>query len=148
MPIKETKMLTSKGARMVMDAAIEKAEAFGITATIAVVDAGGHLLTLERMEGGRFHTVHSATTKAVSAASNKRPTTSKGAQGQSFDMLHALGLSLAAGPNRWTAVEGGYPIIFDNICIGGIGVAGGTLEQDEDIALAGLKAIGASFEIS
>ncbi|MBW2208745.1 MAG: heme-binding protein [Deltaproteobacteria bacterium] len=145
MPIKETKMLTSKGARMVMDAAIEKAESFGITATVAVVDAGGHLLTLERMEGGRFHTVHSATTKAVSAASNKRPTTSKGAQGQSFDMLHALGLSLAAGPNRWTAVEGGYPIIFDNICIGGIGVAGGTLEQDEDIALAGLKAIGTTL---
>ena len=148
MPIKETKRLTSKGARMVMDAAIGKAKEFGITATIAVVDAGGHLLTLERMEGGRFHTVHSATTKAVSAASNKRPTTSKGAQGQSFDMLHALGLSLAAGPNRWTAVEGGYPIIFDNICIGGIGVAGGTLEQDEDIALAGLKAIGASYQLT
>lgn len=147
MPIKETKMLTSKGARMVMDAAIEKAREFGITATVAVVDAGGHLLILERMEGGRFHTVHSATTKAVSAASNKRPTTSKGAQGQSFDMLHALGLSLAAGPNRWTAVEGGYPILFDNLCIGGIGVAGGTLEQDEEIALAGLKAIGASYEL-
>ena len=147
MPIKETKRLTSKGARMVMDAAIEKAEDFGIAATVAVVDAGGHLLTLERMEGGRFHTVHSATTKAVSAASNKRPTTSKGAQGQSFDMLHALGLSLAAGPNRWTAVEGGYPIVFENICIGGIGVAGGTLEQDEDIAAAGLKAIGASHQI-
>jgi uncharacterized protein GlcG (DUF336 family) len=148
MPIKETKMLTSKGARMVIDAAIEKAEEFGIAATIAVVDAGGHLVILERMEGGRFHTVHSATTKAVSAASNKRPSTSKGAQGQSFDMLHALGLSLAAGPNRWTAVEGGFPILFENICIGGIGVAGGTLEQDEEIALAGLNAIGASYKLT
>jgi len=148
MPVKDTKRLTSKGARMMMDAAVAKAEEFGIAATVAIVDEGGHLLILERMEGGRFHTVHSATTKAATAASNRRPTTSKGAQGQSFDMLHALGLALAAGPQRWTAVEGGYPVIFDNTCIGGVGVAGGTLEQDEEIAVAALKAIGASYEMS
>ena len=148
MPVKDTKKLTSKGVRMMMDAAIAKAGEFGIAATVAIVDAGGHLLMLERMEGGRFHTVHSSTTKAVSAASNKRPTTSKGAQGQSFDMLHAIGLALAAGPRTWTAVEGGYPVIFDNICIGGVGVAGGTLEQDEEIAVAALKSIGASYTMS
>jgi glc operon protein GlcG len=99
---------------------------------------------LERMEGGRFHTVHSATTKAVTAASNKRPTSSKGAQGQELDVLHALGLTLAAGPKNWTAMEGGYPVMAEKECIGGIGVAGGDWKQDEEIAQAALTAVGAS----
>ena len=97
--------MTTAGAKSMLAAAIAKAEDFGISATIAIVDAGGHLLVLERMDGGRFHTVHSSTTKAVSAASNKRPTTTRGAQGQELDTLHAIGLSLAAGTERWTAME-------------------------------------------
>jgi len=144
MPIKAKKTLTSKGVRMMMDAALARAAEFGIAATVAIVDDGGHLLMLERMEGGRFHTVHSATAKAVTAASNKRPTTTKGAQGQELDVIHALGLALAAGPKNWTAMEGGYPVMVENECIGGIGVSGGDWRQDEDIARAALGAIGAS----
>ena len=144
MPIKAKKTLTSKGVRMMMDAALARAAEFGITVTVAIVDDGGHLLMLERMEGGRFHTVHSSTAKAVTAASNKRPTTTKGAQGQELDVLHALGLALAAGPKNWTAMEGGYPVMVENECIGGIGVSGGDWKQDEDIARAALSAIGAS----
>ena len=144
MQIKDKKALTSKGVRMMMDAALARAAELGIAATVAIVDDGGHLLMLERMEGGRFHTVHSATTKAITAASNKRPTSSKGAQGQELDVLHALGLSLAAGPKNWTAMEGGYPVIIENECIGGIGVAGGDWKQDEEIAQAALGAIGVS----
>ena len=146
MPVKDVKTLTSKGVRMMRDAAISKAEEFGIAVTVAIVDSGGHLLMLERMEGGRFHTVHSSTTKAVTAASNKRPTTSKGAQGQTLDVLHALGLALAAGPQNWTAMEGGYPIMVENQCIGGIGVSGGDWEQDEAVARGALAAIGATYE--
>ena len=129
---------------MMMDAALARAAEFGIAATVAIVDDGGHLLMLERMEGGRFHTVHSATAKAVTAASNKRPTTTKGAQGQELDVLHALGLALAAGPKNWTAMEGGYPVMVENECIGGIGVSGGDWKQDEEIAQAALSAVGAS----
>jgi uncharacterized protein GlcG (DUF336 family) len=144
MPIRAKKTLTSRGVHMMMDAAIDKAARLGIAVTVAIVDDGGHLLMLERMEGGRFHTVHSATTKAITAASNKRPTSSKGAQGQELDVLHALGLTLAAGPQNWTAMEGGYPVMIENECIGGIGVAGGDWKQDEDIARAALTAAGAS----
>ena len=142
MPFKSTKLITDKGAKAMLDAAVSKAEEYGIAATIAIVDAGGHLLKLDRMHGGRFHTVHSATTKAVSSASNKRPTTTKGAQGQDLDTLHAIGLSLAAGTERWTAMEGGFPIIVDGDCIGGIGVSGGDWEQDEAIARAAIQAVG------
>lgn len=126
-------------------AAIAKAEEFGIAVTVVVVDAGGHMLVLERMDGGRFHTVHSSTTKAVTASSNKRPTTTRGAQGQELDTLHAIGLSLAAGAARWTAMEGGFPIIFEGECLGGIGVSGGDWQQDEDIARAALAAVGAAL---
>ncbi len=140
-----TKRLTNEGAKKMMAAAISKAEEIGIPATVAIVDAGGHMLLLERMEGGRFHTVHSSTTKAVTASSNRRPTTTRGAQGQDLDTLHAIGLSLAAGPGRWTAMEGGFPILVDGECLGGIGVSGGDWQQDQDIAQAAVDAVGASY---
>ena len=137
--------LTTGGAKTMMTAAISKAEEFGIAVTVAIVDSGGHMLVLERMDGGRFHTVHSSTTKAVTAASNKRPTTTRGAQGQDLDTLHAIGLSLAAGASRWTAMEGGFPIIVDDECLGGIGVSGGDWQQDEEIAKAAVEAIDATL---
>ena len=141
-----TKRLTNEGAKKMMDAAISKAEEIGIPATVAIVDAGGHMILLERMDGGRFHTVHSSTTKAVSCASNRRPSTTRGAQGQELDTIHAIGLTLAAGPTRWTAMEGGFPIFFEDECVGGIGVSGGDWQQDEDIARAAVEAVGASYE--
>jgi len=134
MNIADGKRLTTEGARKIKNAAVKAAEKAGIAVTVAVVDAGGHLLVLERMDGGKFHTVHSATTKAVCAASNKRLTGSKGAQGQPLDVAHALGLALAAGPERWTAMEGGCPVMAGDECIGGVGVAGGNWEFDEKVA--------------
>jgi uncharacterized protein GlcG (DUF336 family) len=134
MYVADSKRLTAAGAKKVMDTALARAREAGIAVTIAIVDAGGHLVLLERMEGGKFHTVHSATTKAVCAASNKRNTGSKGAVGQALDVAHALGLALAAGPERWTAMEGGCPIMAGSECIGGVGVAGGNWEFDERVA--------------
>lgn len=147
MYIANTKRLTNEGARQMMAAAINKAREAGVAVSVAIADAGGHLILLERMEGGRFHTVHSATTKAVCAASNKRPTSSRGAQGQALDVAHALGLALAAGPTRWTAMEGGCPIIVDGECIGGVGVAGADWATDERIAEAAVEAIGAKWRL-
>jgi uncharacterized protein GlcG (DUF336 family) len=140
-----TQRLTTAGAKEMLAAAIAKSEEIGIAVTVAIVDGGGHMLVLERMDGGRFHTVHSSTTKAVTAASNKRPTTTKGAQGQDLDTLHAIGLSLAAGARRWTALEGGFPILVGGECLGGIGVSGGDWQQDQDIASAAVAAVGASI---
>jgi uncharacterized protein GlcG (DUF336 family) len=146
MDFADSKRLTAAGARKMMATAIARAQEAGIAVTVAIADAGGHLLLLERMEGGRFHTVHSATTKAVCAASNKRPTSPKGAQGQPLDTAHALGLALAAGPDRWTAMEGGCPIIVGGECVGGVGVAGGSWEFDERLAREAVESIGASAQ--
>ncbi|HEY6240121.1 MAG TPA: heme-binding protein, partial [Burkholderiales bacterium] len=136
--------LTHAGAKKIADTAVAKAKQAGIVISVAVADAGGHLIALERMDGGRFHSLHSATTKAVCAASNKRPTSSHGAQGQALDVAHALGLALAAGPERWTAMEGGCPVIIGGECIGGVGVSGGDWATDERIAREAVEAIGAS----
>ena len=129
-----------------MAAAIDKANEAGIAVSIAITDAGGHLILLERMEGGRFHSVHSATTKAVCAASNKRVTSARGAQNQELDVTHSLGLTLAAGAERWTAMEGGCPVLVEGECIGGIGIAGGDWTTDETIARAAVEAIGATWK--
>src|SRR4030095_4466494 len=126
--VADSKRLTAAGAKHLMATAIGLAEEAGVAVTVAIADAGGHLLLLERMEGGRFHTVRSATTKAVCAASNRRVTGPRGAQGQALDTNHAIGLALAAGPAHWTAMEGGCPIFFGADCVGGIGVAGGGFE--------------------
>ena len=141
MYIADAKRLTMAGAKKIMSTASAKAQEAGIPVTIAIVDAGGHLVLLERMEGGRFHTVHSATTKAVCAASNRRGTGSKGAVGQSLDVAHAIGLALAAGPERWTAMEGGWPIMAGDQCIGAVGVAGGNWEFDEKLAREAAESI-------
>ena len=139
--IADAKRLTSAGAEKIMASAIAKAQEAGVAVSVAIVDAGGHILLLKRMEGGRFHTVHSATTKAVCAASNRRATGSKGAQGQALDVVHALGLALAAGSDRWTPMEGGYPIMVGTDCIGAVGIAGGDWAFDERLAKEAAESI-------
>ena len=142
-----SKRLTLAGAKKMMEIATARAERAGYAVAVSIVDAGGHAVLIQRMDGGRFHTVHSSTTKAVCAASNKRPTTAKGAAGQDLDTMHALGLALAAGAERWTAMEGGYPILIDGECVGGIGVSGATWDLDDQLAREAVEAIGATYKI-
>ena len=141
------KRLTHAGAKKMADTAVAKARDAGIAISVAIADAGGHLVVLERMDGGRFHSLHSATTKAVCAASNMRPTSARGAQNQELDVAHAIGLALAAGPERWTAMEGGSPILVDGECIGGIGISGGDWTTDERISREAVEAIGARWKL-
>ena len=137
--------LTHKGAQKIAASAIASAQRAGIAIAVAVADAGGHLIVLERMDGGRFHTCHSATTKATCAASNKRPTSAAGAQGQALDAAHAIGLSrlprVRSGGPPWRRL----PAIVDNECIGGVGVSGGDWETDARIAREAIETIGAKW---
>jgi glc operon protein GlcG len=144
--VADSKRLTTQGAKKIMATAVELAGQAKVAIACAIVDAGGHVILIERMDGGRFHTVHSCTTKAVCAASNRRPTTAKGAAGQDLDFSHAIGLALAAGPERWTAMEGGVPVLMGGECIGGVGVNGGDWETDLRIAKSAVESIGAKWE--
>lgn len=142
MYIAESKRLTLAGAKKIMTTATSLGEQAGVALSVVIVDSGGHLILVERMDGGRFHTVHSAMTKAVCAASSRRPTSAQGAAGQPLDTVHALGLPLAAGAERWTAMEGGSPILIDGECIGAVGVSGGSFEFDERVAREAAASLG------
>jgi uncharacterized protein GlcG (DUF336 family) len=73
-------------------------------------------------------------------------TSPRGAVGQELDLAHSLGLALAAGPERWTAMEGGVPILIDDECVGGIGISGGDWETDLKIAQSAVESIGARWK--
>jgi glc operon protein GlcG len=97
MPVRNSLCLTGKGAHQIMDAALAKARELGVDVMVAIVDAGGHLLLLERMERSPFHTIHFCSAKPVCAASNRRPTGSRGAQGQTLEDVQVLSLSQNMG---------------------------------------------------
>lgn len=136
-----SRRLTLEGARHVLAAALGAAAVEGHAVSVAVVDAGGSLLVLERMDGAAAHTVHSATTKAASAASMRRAT-GPAAGGPPLD--YGLGIALAAGPEHWTPLPGGAPMLVEGECVGAVGVAGAPGEVDERVAAAAAAALAPS----
>lgn len=134
--------LTQAGAERIMAAALAKARELGRAMSVAIVDEGGHLLLFTRMEQGKAHTVSIAQAKARAAASNRMPTGKVGSTGHPLDDAAALALTLAAGPERFTMLPGGLPILVEGHCVGGIGVSGGTGTEDVEVAQAGLAPLG------
>ena len=139
--IESTFRLTEAGASTVMTAAVAKGRQLGIPMSIAIVDAGCNLLQFIRMDGGKRHTIRIAQAKASAAASNRLPTAKVGSTGNELSDFGALALTLAAGPDRYAAFIGGLPILVDGHCLGGIGVSGGTGDQDVEVARAGIAAL-------
>jgi glc operon protein GlcG len=134
--------LNLAGAELVLSAAKEKAAALKVTANVAVVDAGGHLLSFARMDGARPASGQTALTKAVSAATFRQETGSLPAKGEP-DVLLTLGVAMAAAASggKVTPLKGGVPIVVDGQVVGAVGVGGGSGEQDAEVAKAGVKAL-------
>lgn len=130
--------LSTKGSHVILHAAEKHAAAIGVPQCIAVVDEGGHLLAFSRMDGARIGSIPIALTKAVSAATRKRPT----AQEAGGDVLGSIRLALAAGGDL-TGIGGGLPILADGHVVGAIGVSSGTVDEDTAVAQAGIDAFGA-----
>lgn len=137
--VKPTLKLTHAAVLAILTAAAAKAEAIDWHVDIVVVDASGNLLGSLRMDNAKFLSMHTATTKAISAASHRRPTTA-------IDAAMAQGLALASG-GRLTNLAGGLPIVVDGICVGGIGIGSAPDDEDVAIGMAGLAAIGASAQM-
>jgi glc operon protein GlcG len=133
----EKTALTLDGAKRIAVAAEQKAKAEGARVVIAIVDEGGNLLLLERLDDTQVASVNVGIDKARTAAIFRRP--SKVFEDQVRDgRVAALALHGAV------PLQGGVPIILEGKVIGAIGVSGETPQQDEDIAKAG-AAIAASF---
>ncbi|MBA2689666.1 MAG: heme-binding protein [Burkholderiales bacterium] len=100
---------------------------------IAIVDAGGHLLYLQRQGGTQLGSVDVAIAKAKSALMFKRPT-------KIWEAMLAEGrIGLLAMPNL-LPLEGGLPLIIDDVVVGAIGVSGVKSSEDAQIAVAGAAA--------
>lgn len=135
--------LTLLGARLVMKGAEAKARAIGVNENIAVVDQGGHLVAFERMDGARPASGYTAHTKATTAATFRQATGPVGGGEHGPDPLLNLSLqnaALASG-GKLTTLKGGVPIEIDGQIVGGVGVGGGSGDQDLAVAKAGVQAL-------
>ena len=122
-------------------AAVQHADQLGIRINVAVVDAGGNLAAFLRMPGAFLHSIDIAIDKAYTAASFGLPTSAWHAALQDHSV--AVREGIVRRP-RFVAFGGGLPIVEAGQRVGGIGVSGGSEEQDEACAQAGLAAIGLS----
>ncbi|MCE3224619.1 MAG: uncharacterized protein K0S58_2799 [Nitrospira sp.] len=133
----EKTALTLEGAKKIAAVAESKAKAEGARVVIAVVDEGGSLLLLERLDDTQVASVNVGIDKARTAAIFRRPS-------KVFEEQVRNGRVAALALHGAVPLQGGVPIVVEGKVIDAIGVSGETPGQDEDIALAG-AAVAASF---
>lgn len=125
--------LTSAKCDAIMAAARGHAGKLGATMSLCVTDPGGMLLALHRMDGASPASSDIVLAKARSAALSLARTSKLAA-------MAAINPAVTRLPHLLCAT-GGVPIIIDGECVGAIGASGGTAEQDEAVADAGIAAI-------
>jgi len=128
--------ITLEQARKVMAAAETEARKSNLNLAISILDTGGHLVLMQRMDGAFFASADISRDKAWSAAGYRRP-------GKAFqDRLATGGAELRILQLRGASpIEGGDPIVADGKVIGAIGVSGGSGEQDGVVSRAGANAL-------
>lgn len=127
--------LTLSDANRMVQAAIAEAEKINIKLSVAVVDAGGHLLAFNRMEGAIFISAVAAQGKAIGSVGFGRD--SSAIPGDS-PVIQAI---MATQGGRIIPAQGALPIVQNGEVVGAIGGSGGTSQQDEDCARVGLAAL-------
>lgn len=133
-----------EAAHAMTRAAIQKAEELSIRVSVAVMDRGGNLLTFARHADAPFHTTRIAQDKATTAAGFGLPSR------QWWDLLEQMdspGLKAGLpGTDRFVVFGGGLPVYSGSDCVAGLGVSGGSEEEDEICARAALEAVGLRAE--
>lgn len=134
-------------AKIMIDAAVAKAEEIGVLETFAVVDEGGYPIALRRMDGARVTGPEIAIAKAFTAAGHKRSTHlfNTPPNGPALPNNEAYGIQLMF-PGKFAIFVGGFPVVVNNQVVGAIGVSGGNGEQDTACGLAALQALKAHLE--
>jgi len=127
-------VLTLEAAKRIAAAAEAEAQKNDWRVVIAVVDDGGHLLYLQRGHSTQFGSVETAICKARAAVAFQRPTKASEDAVLSGRLIHL------ALPGVIPA-EGGVPLEFDGVIVGGLGVSGVRSFQDGQIAAAGAAAL-------
>ncbi len=123
--------LTLDGARRVIAGAVAEARRLNTTGVIAVVDEGGNLMALERLDNTFAAGANISIGKARTAVLFKRPT-------KVFEDIIKGGRTAMVALNDFTPLQGGIPIVVDGEIVGGVGVSGAaSAAQDEELAIAG-----------
>ena len=133
--MKTRPMLTLDDCRKISAAAEAEARKNNWIVAIAVLDDGGHLLHLVRMDGASPFNARTAQAKGQTAAETRRSTLV-------WEERIKSGRVAMLGMPNITPVQGGLPIVVDGACVGGIGVSGVQSHEDEQICAAGIKALG------
>lgn len=133
--MKTQHILTLEDVRAVAFAAEAEASRNGWAVTLAVVDAGGHLLWLQRLDGAAPISAEIAPAKARTAAMGRRETKVY------EDMINQGRTSFLSAPVIKGMLEGGVPILVDGHCVGAVGVSGVKSSEDAQIAKAGIAAL-------
>jgi len=130
------KSLTLDGAKTVIAAAIAEAKKVNAPGgVIAVVDEGGNLMALERLDGTFAAGTNISIGKARTAVMFKKPT-------KVFEDIIKNGRTPMVALNDFTPLQGGVPVLVDGEVIGGVGVSGAaSAQQDEELAIAGANAV-------
>lgn len=133
--MKTRSALTHEDLRRMAAAAEAEAVKNGWAVTFAIVDDGGHLLWLQRLDGAAPLSSHIAPAKARTAALGRR-------ESRIYEeMINQGRVSFVTAPEVDALLEGGVPIIIDGDCIGAIGVSGVKSTEDAQIAKAGIAAL-------
>ena len=130
--------MKSHAARQMMDAARQKAAEIGKPVSVAIVDAGGNLMSMERLGDAPSATVMVAEGKAVASAVMGRDSGRLEAMAQSLPLI--INSLMIRYEGRFVPAQGGVVIRAEGEIAGGIGVSGATSEEDEAIAHAGAEA--------
>lgn len=129
-------VLTLSDVRAIAQAAEAEALAQQWPVTIAIVDDGGHLLWLQRLDGAAAISAHIAPAKARTAALGRRE--SKVYE----DVINQGRMSFLSAPLLDGMLEGGVPVMVDGHCVGAVGVSGVKSNEDAQVARAGIAALG------
>jgi len=132
----KTKMfLELSDVKLIADAAESEALRNQWAVTIAIVDDGGHLLWLQRLDGAPALSAHIAPAKAHTAALGRR-------ESKSYeDIINGGRTAFLTVPGVDGLLEGGVPILRDGLCLGAVGVSGVKSSEDAQIARAGIAAL-------
>jgi len=133
--MKTKQMLTLEDAKKIAEAALVEASANNWPVTISVVDDGGHLLFMQRLDGAPPMSATMSPAKATTAALGKRDT-------KLFeDMINNGRFAFLSAPVLEGMLEGGVAIMVDGQCVGAVGVSGVKSNEDVQIAKAGIAAL-------
>jgi len=134
--MKSKPCLTADDARRIAAASEAEALAHGWAVTIAIVDDGGHLLWLQRLDGAAPISARIAPAKAGTAALGRR-------ESRVYEeMINQGRFSFLSAPLEGM-LEGGVPVLIEGHCVGAVGVSGVKSSEDAQIARAGIAALGA-----